>query len=460
MFEMELVYVDAGDTYRGVINALERLSHKVLAQPAEEWLERSITPDARKVPAFFFNSDENLQKRVLSQILSYNLIPPLVIFTTNSRTRDLEVVKFSTEVVTWPCPDDELRLRIERVACVSAYWRNASNLDSVPKALVDRFAKFNLIGESPCFLHELEKIKRISCCEAPVIIEGETGTGKELAARAIHYLSPRNGEPFIPMNCGAIQDSLMESELFGYQRGAFTGATDNRVGLVGLADGGTLFLDEVEALSPKGQISLLRFLQDRCYRAVGGSRLQNADVRVIAASNLPLTKLIETNEFRKDLYYRVAVMKIKMPALRDRKEDIPLLFNHFMHRYCAQYKQPFPVLRPDTLAWLQLQHWSGNVRELENFVHRACFLRDIPFFSSPQRNEFTEHNEAARAEDINSFFEEKAKVIKNFERSYLIRVMELSAGNVTLAAKKACKERRTFGKLLKKHNLHRSSFST
>ena len=198
-----------------------------------------------------------------------------------------------------------------------------------------------LIGESLPFLDEIKKIPTVAKCDANVLIFGETGTGKELCARAIHYLSPRASKPFIPFNCGAIPTELMENELFGHVQGAFTGASTAQPGLIGAADSGTIFLDDIDCLPASSQAKLLRFLQEKEYRQLGSAKMFQADVRVIAATNSDLEAAVDEGKFRQDLYYRLNVIPLTLPALRDRRDDIPLLARHFINKYANEFQKEY-----------------------------------------------------------------------------------------------------------------------
>src|SRR6266849_9855039 len=199
------------------------------------------------------------------------------------------------------------------------------------------FARLNMLGDAPVFKEALRIISRVATVDATVLIQGETGTGKELAARALHYLSHRRDFPFIPVNCGALPDNLLESELFGHERGAFTDAKRATRGLVAQAEGGTLFLDEVEAMTPRAQVVLLRFLQDHEYRPVGGRLVSNGDLRIVASSNVDLEELVRRSQFRRDLLFRFSIMSVTMPPLRERGRDVVLLAEHFLRGFAIQY---------------------------------------------------------------------------------------------------------------------------
>lgn len=320
-----------------------------------------------------------------------------------------------------------------------------------------------MIGQSPAFREMLRYIEKMTRCDAPVLIEGETGTGKELVARAIHYGGTRGESPFIPVNCGAIPDALIENELFGHKRGAYTDAQSDDPGLITHARHGTLFLDEVDALSPKAQIVLLRFLQDQQYRPLGGAQILSADVRVIVASNVNLTRLAEQGAFRLDLLFRLKIMYLKLPPLRERQGDAALLANHFLQVCAQRFGYGDKTLHPDTLAWLDQYYWPGNIRELENMICREYLLEDsavihikAPQFNVTERRSGKDRRQSTLTSE--AFSEAKSHVIARFEQCYLSEVLAKAQGNVTKAAKLAGKERRAFGKLLKKYCLDKSLY--
>ncbi|OYY94815.1 MAG: hypothetical protein B7Y41_04390 [Hydrogenophilales bacterium 28-61-23] len=323
-----------------------------------------------------------------------------------------------------------------------------------------------LIGESEVFQDMLAAIGKIAGYDATVLITGETGSGKELAARAIHYQGKRNDKPFIPVNCGALPDHLIENELFGHSRGAYTDARENQTGLIAQAEGGTLFLDEIDALSPKAQVSLLRFLQDGKYRPLGGSRLEFADVRILAASNANLRELVDLDRFRADLHYRLNVMELAVPPLRARGDDAVLLARHFIAEAACRYNMTRLDLHPDTLPWLVSQPWPGNVRELQNRIQREFLMCDGPNIlirqpvpESERRTKKDRRQSCASAlPNPLNFNEAKQLTLQSFERNHLIQLMRESAGNVSQAARLAGKERRALGKLLKKYCIEPDCF--
>ena len=317
----------------------------------------------------------------------------------------------------------------------------------------------NLIGRSPAFLETVRLIQRIAETDAPVLIEGETGTGKELAARAIHYGGARRDRPFVPVNCGAIPENLIENELFGHVRGAYTDAREPQPGLVALANGGTLFLDEVDALSHKGQVILLRFLQDLNYRPLGGRREERADVRVIAATNASLPELVEARAFRVDLYYRLQILSARLPPLRERAGDPRLLAEHFLRSVCQRYRRAERVLDPACLPLLDAHSWPGNVRELESLIQREVLLSDAPVIRILSVGNGHSGQITAVSKLTDSRFQvAKARAIADFERAYIVELLSRTQGNISQAARVSGKERSRLCKLVKKYGLARSTF--
>jgi two-component system, NtrC family, response regulator GlrR len=317
---------------------------------------------------------------------------------------------------------------------------------------------YGMIGNSAAFMSLLRQIAKIAQTDACVLIEGETGVGKELTARAIHYLSARRSKPFISLNCGAIPESLIESELFGHARGAFTDAKTNRNGVISQADGGTLFLDEIDSLPCKGQVALLRFLQDRRYRPVGQSAELISNSRVIAATNQPLQDLVERRAFRSDLMYRLNILRLQVPPLRDRKTDIVLLARHFLRVYCERYGLPVKSLHSSSWVWMMRYEWPGNVRELESVIHRNVLLsEDHEIIIDECVSQLQSQPAPSSIHGFLNFQDAKAHAIAEFERNYLSKLVKETHGNVSAAARLACKERRSLGKLLKKYGIDKEA---
>jgi len=318
-------------------------------------------------------------------------------------------------------------------------------------------------GQCQSFVTMRSVLRRFATCDASVLIVGETGTGKELAAREIHYIGARSARPFVPVNCGALPDTLIESELFGHRRGAFTDAKATSAGMVDCARGGTLFLDEVDTLSTKAQITLLRFLQDREYRPVGGGPSRVADVRVIAATNSLLEALVDEGRFRADLFYRLNPLHVRIPPLRERRDDIVLLAEHFLRDVAERMHLSLKHWSDSALQLLTAYAWPGNIRELENVTLRACLNAngtevgvDALIAAEPA---LTRADVAlGDADGTATFSSAKSRAVAQFERTYLTDLMQRAAGNISAAATLSGTERRQLGKLLKKHHIEAKHF--
>jgi DNA-binding NtrC family response regulator len=311
-----------------------------------------------------------------------------------------------------------------------------------------------LIGASPAFIAAVGKIPIVAQCDASILISGETGTGKEVCARTIHQLSTRADRDFIPVNCGAIPVELVENELFGHERGAFTNAASSQAGLIEAADGGTLFLDEIDSLPLLAQVKLLRFLQEKEYRPLGSNKTRQANVRIITATNVNVEKAVRDGILRQDLYYRLNMIPIVLPPLRERSEDIPLLAANFLARYAIEFKKPVNGFSPDALQILALHDWPGNVRELEHVVGRAVAMAENSIIRSCDIV-ITNGADSSRR---GSFQEIKAQMVEQFERTYLQSLLTAHQGNITRAAVAAQKNRRAFFQLLRKHGIDASNF--
>lgn len=371
-------------------------------------------------------------------------IPTLAVMETNQPDKIFELIKFgATDFITPP---------LQAIEIIPRVWRlleQAHQEDRLTHNLKQKLGLKQLIGESSTFLSEIKKIPLIAKCNANVLICGETGTGKEVCARAIHYLSLKTDKPFIPVNCGAIPLELMENELFGHIRGAFTGASTSQPGLIQEADGGTLFLDEIGCLSLPAQAKLLRFLQEKEYKPLGSPKVRQGDIRIIAAANTDLEAGVKEGKFRQDLYYRLNIIPLKLPPLRERREDIPLLACHFLARYANEFNKPVTNFSLNAMQALMLYDWPGNVRELEHTIQRAVVLSKQ---TTLQKADIVLPHLESTPHEV-SFQEAKTKVIEQFEKAYIQELLVTHGGNITKAAQAAKKNRRAFWQLMRKYGI-------
>ncbi|MDH3733750.1 MAG: sigma-54 dependent transcriptional regulator [Gemmatimonadota bacterium] len=342
-----------------------------------------------------------------------------------------------------PLEPDELLLVIERALDQRRLRREVASL----RRQVRRGPRSKIIGRSKALERLFDLIERVAPTRSTVLITGETGTGKELVARAIHDLSPRISKPFVPVNCSALPETLLESELFGHMKGSFTGAIATRRGLFEEAHGGTVFLDEAGTISSPTQVKLLRVLQERQVQRVGGGAWIPVDFRLIAATNTDLTREVEEGRFREDLYFRLNVFPVEVPPLRDRLDDIPLLANHFRQRFAEENDVDPPAINPETLARMMEYAWPGNVRELENFIERAMIMYQGSLavrFDVPGSAGATESASIQRAR--NSRWS-----IADLEREHIFSVLEETRGNQTKASEILGIDRRTLYRKLKRY---------
>ncbi len=319
------------------------------------------------------------------------------------------------------------------------------------------------VGRDPKVLELLEVVDQVAATGAPVLITGESGTGKEIVARELHLRSQRRHSPFVPVNCGALTETLVESELFGHLPGAFTGAVARKRGKLELAEGGTLFLDEIGETSPAFQVKLLRTLQSGEYSPVGMAETRSCDVRVIAATNRDLDASMEEGSFRRDLFYRLSVIRLEIPPLRERPGDIPLLVRHFTASFAASYGKPEPGLEPGFEELLACHPWPGNVRELENVVHRAVILcrgRSLgPQLLPPEMRAGAGRPAAAGSSpEPANFHEAKQVAVEQFERDYLVAMLRDCGGIVSRAASRSGLSERNFHEKLNRYGIDGQSF--
>lgn len=379
-------------------------------------------------------------------------IPILVYF--KQHLPNIEQEKLVLEIddfILDPLNPNDVYLRIRRL--LRRHNERKDELEQTKQNLVIHLGMQQFIGKAPSFIAAIEKIPRIAAYDVGVLLTGDTGTGKEMCARAIHYLSPRAHKPFIPINCGSIPPELFENELFGHEPGAFTDARRVRRGLIAEAEGGTLFLDEVDSLPASAQVKLLRFLQDHQYRPLGASHFRKANTRLLAASNQNLQHRVREGAFREDLYHRLKVISLKLPTLRDRQEDIVPLAMHFLKMLACEYKLPVPKLSHNAIQKLMAYSWPGNVRELENTIRQSLILTDGPVLRAHHLHLSPDTQSHGVSVVKEPFKVAKARVIEAFERAYLNEIIAAADGNISRAAREAKKNRRSFFALLKKHGL-------
>ncbi|MTC61199.1 two-component system response regulator GlrR [Providencia rustigianii] len=307
-----------------------------------------------------------------------------------------------------------------------------------------------IVTRSPLMIRLLEQAHMVAQSDVSVLINGQSGTGKEVLAQAIHRVSPRAHKPFIAINCGALPEQLLESELFGHAKGAFTGAVSSREGLFFAANGGTLFLDEIGDMPMALQVKLLRVLQERKVRPLGSNRDLDIDVRIISATHRNLPKAMEKNEFREDLYYRLNVVNLRIPALNERSEDIPLLANHLLREAANRHKPFVRSFSSDAMKCLMTASWPGNVRQLVNVIEQCVALTTSPVISEALVSQALEGENTA----LPTFVEAR----NQFELNYLRKLLQMTKGNVTQAARMAGRNRTEFYKLLGRHDLEANDF--
>ncbi|MFK57279.1 two-component system response regulator GlrR [Salmonella enterica] len=307
-----------------------------------------------------------------------------------------------------------------------------------------------IVTRSPLMLRLLEQAHMVAQSDVSVLINGQSGTGKEIFAQAIHNASSRSNKPFVAINCGALPEQLLESELFGHARGAFTGAVSNREGLFQAAEGGTLFLDEIGDMPAPLQVKLLRVLQERKVRPLGSNRDIDIDVRIISATHRDLPKAMARGEFREDLYYRLNVVSLKIPALAERTEDIPLLANHLLRQSAQRHKPFVRAFSTDAMKRLMTASWPGNVRQLVNVIEQCVALTSSPVISDALVEQALEGENTA----LPTFAEAR----NQFELNYLRKLLQITKGNVTHAARMAGRNRTEFYKLLSRHELDANDF--
>lgn len=378
----------------------------------------------------------------------------LVILTTGHGTINTAVAAMKLgafDFITKPLKDDLVTLTIERAL---AYAKLRDENIALRRNLKKRYDFDKIIGYSDGMKKIFDTIEKVASSDSTVMIYGESGTGKELVARAIHFNSERSNAPLVAVNCGAIPEELLESELFGHEKGAFTGAIRTRIGRFEMANGGTIFLDEIGDMSPALQVKVLRVLQEKQFERIGGIKTLQVDVRIIAATNQDLQTAIEEKRFREDLFYRINVIPVHIPPLRARKVDIPILANHFLRKFNKLKRKTVDRIIPEAMEYLLKYPWPGNVRELENLIEMIVVLKeegnlevvDLPdkiIMSSPQVRAINSIEITDEGLDLNA-------LIDNFEKDLLSRALEKAGGAKNKAAKLLNLNRTTFVEKLKR----------
>jgi len=377
----------------------------------------------------------------------------IVITAVGSTETAVEAMKLGAyDYITKPFKLDEINLVVHRAL---ERKRLVDENLSLRRLLETQHRFDNIVGKSPRMLEVFDTIRKIADSPSTVMITGESGTGKELVARAIHFNGSRRARPFVSVNCGAIPEGLMESELFGHVKGAFTGAVANKVGLFSAAEGGTLFLDEITEIPPSVQVKLLRAIQEREIRRVGDPRDVKVDVRLVAASNRELEQAVSEGVLREDLFYRLNVIPIHLPPLRERREDIPLLVAHFLQRFNRLLGKEVKGLAPEALTLLERHHWPGNIRELENVLERAVVLGAGDVLGVDALPESVRRERPPRGLEVDLPEEglDLEATLEGLERRYLQRALERSGGVQTRAAELLKMTFRQFRYKLQKHHL-------
>ncbi len=415
----------------GTVFGLDRAYGKDQAVSVSRTIAQQVLRDGVALLATNPAREESLATESLIQTRAHSVMcVPLIVFD-----RKLGVLYLDTTVTGDDFNKDHLQLvtAISGIAAVAIEnarqfeWLESEN----QRLLADVNIEHNMVGESPAMQRVYHFISKVAPTDSTVLISGESGTGKELAARAIHRNSKRAQKPFLAVNCAALTESLLESELFGHEKGAFTGAITQKKGRLEIADGGTVFLDEIGEITPALQVKLLRVLQEREFERVGGTATIKVDLRLIAATNKNLEEAIEAGEFRQDLFYRLNVVSFEMPGLRDRREDIMLLASYFADKYGAKCNRKLKGISADARAFLSSYDWPGNVRELENAIERAVVLGATDLILPEDLPETLLEREAHTANSMTSYHE----AVSQTKKEIILSAMEQAKGNYTEAAK-------------------------
>ncbi|HBA60281.1 MAG TPA: hypothetical protein DCZ92_05605 [Elusimicrobia bacterium] len=399
---------------------------------------------------------------ILQAVKSVSPAMPVILITAYSTVDSaVQAMKLgASDYVAKPFKNAELCSAVDNVLEKSRLRAENARLRL---ELEEKYSFSNIVGNSARMREVFNYISRVAKAEVTAIIQGESGTGKELVARAIHFNGARRSGPFVAIHCGGLSETMLESELFGHVKGAFTDAIKDRKGLLETADGGTVFLDEVGDMPAPLQVKLLRFIQEREIRRLGSDATTSVDVHLIAATNKDLLAEVKAGRFRNDLYYRLAVVPIQMPPLRERMEDVPLLVRHFIQKYTGAAQKDAVTVSAEAMQAIMLYSWPGNVRELENIVqHAVAFLsggKSITVEMLPQALSGAPARSASCAAADRSFREAKAQVVDSFEKAYIADLLKKTSGNITRASELAGMDRKNLQDLIKKHGLNAGDYS-
>jgi putative PEP-CTERM system response regulator len=445
-----LLVDDERNTREGLARALRRNYRVLLADSAMAALEvmETETPEAVLTDLRMPGMDGlTLVRRVLAR----DPQPVCILLTAygNVETAVEAMKNGAYDFLTKPVNLDQLEVVLKRA--IESKRLESSNRE-LRQQLDSKYGMQNIIGQSGAMEAVFDTVRQVAPSRATVLIQGESGTGKELVAHALHQMSPRVKNPFVAVHCAALPDTLLESELFGHEKGAFTGAQERRKGRFELADGGTLFLDEIGEIESPTQVKLLRVLEERNFERLGGMEKVEVDTRLLAATNRDLKQMVEEGTFREDLYFRLNVVQITLPPLRRRREDIPLLLHHFLENFRAENGKEIEGFTPDALEMLTAYRWPGNIRELRNLVERMVVLsrsdkltmRDVPV-------EIREDREAKGSVSVGPL--KGATSMEQAERTMIIKALEDNKGNRTKAAEQLGISRRTLHRKLNDFDL-------
>jgi len=453
MSEKKILVVDDDPGLLTLMKArLESAGYTAVLAPGGEEALVSANDNIFCAAVLDFKMDDMDGIALMERLLKIQPYLPVIILTAyGTIERAVEATKKGAyDFLTKPFEAKDLLYRLEKALEVGSL---KVEVDRLRVMVRERYRFDNIIASSEKMQQILSQVAQIAATDSTVCLYGESGSGKELMAKAIHLSSPRAKGPFVAINCGAIPDGLLENELFGHVKGAFTGADHPKKGLLQQADGGTLFMDEIAELSPPLQVKLLRVFQERQFYAVGGVQPIKVDIRLVTATNQDLMKAIREGKFREDLYYRIHVIPIYLPPLRERIEDVPLLAKHFLEHFNREMNKNVQGFAPEVMQRLMLHSWPGNVRELANVVERAVALATTsvvtaeslflgPEEETPQVRKLLPLNETRR----------------EHERAYLTQLMTETGGNVSRAASLAGRYRAEFYKLLHKYDINPADF--